>query len=105
MWRFERRTFYTGSLRVKLILACQEVQKMSLALKEPYEIGFLFIHFQTLPPSMDYKWKEIIDLISKTTNGKLEWNIKSSNMSRGERSGLTDEACINLQGPHHLAVK
>jgi hypothetical protein len=61
MWRFERRTFYTSSLRVKLILACQEVQKMSLALKEPYEIGSLFIHFQTLPPSMDYKWKAFID--------------------------------------------
>ena len=27
VWRFERRTFYIGSLRVKLVLACQEVLK------------------------------------------------------------------------------
>ena len=27
VWRFEQRTFYIGSLRVKLILACQEVLK------------------------------------------------------------------------------
>jgi hypothetical protein len=33
--RFEQRAFYIGSLKVKLILACQEVLKMSLALNEP----------------------------------------------------------------------
>jgi hypothetical protein len=27
VWRFEHRTFYIGSWRVKLILTCQEVLK------------------------------------------------------------------------------
>ena len=27
VWRFEQRTFYIGLLRVKFILACQEVLK------------------------------------------------------------------------------
>jgi hypothetical protein len=35
-WRFEQRTFYIGSWRVKLILACQDA-KMSLALHEPIQ--------------------------------------------------------------------
>ena len=30
----------------------------------------LFIHIQTLPPSMHHKWKEIIDDVYRTTNGK-----------------------------------
>ena len=38
--RFEQRTFYIGSLRVKLILACQEV-----ALNEP-KIGFSSFKFK-----------------------------------------------------------
>ena len=31
-------------------------------------IRLLFIQIQTLPPSMHHKWKEIIDIVCKTTN-------------------------------------
>ena len=30
----------------------------------------LFIQIQTLPPSMHHKWKGIIDIACKETNGK-----------------------------------
>ena len=40
VWRFEQRTIHIGSLRVKLILACQNGHTMSLAPNEPHEIGY-----------------------------------------------------------------
>ena len=42
--------------------------KMGLALNGPNRL--LFIQFQTLPPSMHHKWKEIIDSVCGTTNGR-----------------------------------
>jgi hypothetical protein len=47
-----------------LILACQEVlNEFGPCLK-------LFIQIQTLPPSMQHKWKDIYEIECKTTNGK-----------------------------------
>ena len=41
-WRFEQKTFYIGSLRVKFILAPIEFAKMSLTLNAPiYYVVFL----------------------------------------------------------------
>ena len=42
---------------------------MSLALNELYRL--LFIQFQTLPPGMHPKWKEITDFVSKTAKRKI----------------------------------
>ena len=39
VWRFKQRTFYIDTLRVKLILACQEVLKMSLTLNELKQVA------------------------------------------------------------------
>jgi hypothetical protein len=58
--RFKQRTFYIGSLRFKLILACQEVLNWvwpSMNLNT-----LLFHQIQTLPPSMHHKWKEIMNI-------------------------------------------
>jgi len=60
--------FYTGSLRVKLILACAEVLKC--AWPSMNRNMLLFNQIQTLPPSMHHKQKEIIDDVCKTTNGR-----------------------------------
>ena len=32
----------------------------------------LLVEIQILPPSMHHKWQEIIDIVCKTSNGKLE---------------------------------
>ena len=40
-WRFEQRTFYIGSWRVKLILACQEFFERTLGSKtgtDPWDL-------------------------------------------------------------------
>ena len=57
-----------NSLKVQLILACQGGAKMSPALDEPKYV--LFIQIQKLPLSMHHKWKNVIDIVCKTTNGK-----------------------------------
>ena len=44
VWKFEQRTFYISLLRVKVILACQEVHKISLALNELRYIASSFKH-------------------------------------------------------------
>ena len=46
-------------------IAISRSAKVSLALKR-----LLFVQIQTLPPSMHHMWKEIIDIVCKTTNGK-----------------------------------
>ena len=38
------------------------------------QIRLLFIQIQTLPPSMQYKCKEIIDILWKASNGKSQRN-------------------------------
>ena len=57
-----------NSLKVKLILACQGGAKMSPAPNEPKYA--LFIQIQKLPLSMHHKWKNVIDIVCKTTNGE-----------------------------------
>ena len=64
---FKRKAFYIGPLRVKLILACQECLNGFGPINQN---KLLFIHILTLLPSMQYKWKEIIDFVCKTTTGK-----------------------------------
>ena len=46
--------------------------KISLTLNEPHRL--LSIHIQTQPLSIHYKWKEIIDIVYKTTEGKVMAN-------------------------------
>ena len=54
MWRFDPRSFYVSSLRVKLILACQEVLKMSWALNEPKMGCFLLLkHYLKDAPQVE----------------------------------------------------
>jgi hypothetical protein len=69
MWRFERRrTFYIGSLRVKLVLACPRGAKMSLVF---YELKYVALHsVLKLPLRMHHKWNKIINFVCKITNGK-----------------------------------
>jgi hypothetical protein len=67
---FERRTFYIGPLRVKLILACQEV--LNWDWPSINQIKLLFIQIQPLPLNMHHKWKESIDLVYKTSDGKSQ---------------------------------
>ena len=58
-------------IRIKLILACQEVLKRdwpSMNQSRP-----LFIQIQTLNPSMRHKWKETTDIVCKTTNKISQW--------------------------------
>ena len=74
VWRFERRTFYIGPLRVELILGCPKV--LIWAWPSMNWNRLPFIQVQTLPPSMHHKWKEIIDIVCKTTNGK-SWGTNS----------------------------
>ena len=59
------------SLRAKLILACQEGPKMSLALNEPHEIGWSFFKFKHHLQACTKSGKKTIDILCKTTNGKL----------------------------------
>ena len=40
-----------------------------MALNEQNRV--LFIQIQMLPPSMQHKWEEIIEILCKTTNGKV----------------------------------
>ena len=62
------RTFYIGSLRVKLIMACQEVLNWVWLSMNPNRL--LFIQTQTLPLSIHHKWKDIMDIVCPKTNGK-----------------------------------
>jgi hypothetical protein len=50
---FEQRTFYIGSWRVKLILACQEVLKWVWPFMNRYKMSF--VQTSTLPPHMHQK--------------------------------------------------
>ena len=70
VWKFEQRTFYISLLRVKVILACQEVHKISLALNELRYIASSFKVKHSLQACTTSQ-KKIIDIICKTTNGKL----------------------------------
>ena len=63
------RTFYNVSLWVKLIVASQEVLEWVWLSRNQNRLPF--IQIQTLPPSMHHKWKELIDIVCKTTNGKF----------------------------------
>ena len=66
VWRFEWRTLYVSSLRVKLVLECQEVLKWVWPSTNPNKL--LFNQIQTLSPSTHHKWQEIVDVVCKTTN-------------------------------------
>jgi hypothetical protein len=68
VWRLKHRTFYIGSLRVKLILECLEVLKrVWLSMNRS---RLLFIEIQTLPLSRHHKWIEIVNIVCRITNGK-----------------------------------
>ena len=68
MWRFEQRTFYVDSSKVKVILVCSEVLKWIWLLMNQNRL--LVLQIQTLPLRMHLEWKEIIDIVCKTINGK-----------------------------------
>ena len=68
MWRFEWRKFCIGSLKVKLILACQE--ELNWDWPSMSRNRLLFIRIQTLHSRMQQKWIEMNDIICKTANGK-----------------------------------
>ena len=53
MWMFERRTFYIGSLRFELILACQEVLRWERPPMNRCKI--FFVQISTRTPSMHWK--------------------------------------------------
>ena len=55
VWRFEWRMFYIGLLKVRFILASQEVLKWAWPSMNGYRL--LFTQIQTLPPKMHHKWK------------------------------------------------
>ena len=44
---------------------------MSLTFNQPTQVA-PFIQIQTIPTRMHQKWKEIIDIVCKTTNGLSE---------------------------------
>jgi hypothetical protein len=56
VWRFEHRTFYIGSWRVKLVLACQEVLKWVWSSMNWYRM--FYVKTSTLPPRMHQKLTE-----------------------------------------------
>jgi len=60
------KNILSGSLRVKNILACQEVLKW--VWPSTNRNWLLFIQSQTLPPSIHHNWKEITDVVYRTTN-------------------------------------
>ena len=59
---FERRSFYINSVSFKLDLVPKSVWPTMNSNR------LLFIQIQNLPPSIHHKWKEAIDILSKTTN-------------------------------------
>jgi hypothetical protein len=75
MWRFERQIVYIGSLRVKLILACQQYAKVSLALNE---IG-----------SSSFKFKQ--NLRACSTNGKRLLILYAKQPMENQRGPTPDE--------------
>jgi hypothetical protein len=62
VWGFERRSFYMGSMRVNLILTCQEVLEMSLALNEPNEV---ILHSYTSSKHASQNGKKSLMLYAK----------------------------------------
>ena len=66
-----RKNILSVSLRAKLILACQEGPKMSSALNEPHEIGWSSFKFKHHLQACTKSGKKTIDILRKTTNGKL----------------------------------
>jgi hypothetical protein len=107
VWRFEQGTFFIGSLRVKLILACQEV--LGWVWPSMNRNGFLFVQIQTLLPlSKHPKWKEIIDIVCKQPMGnhkgsnpdkKSYWFLKKTPIST-KLLGSKDLNFVNLRVFH-----
>ena len=59
------------------------------------EYRVLSIYIQTLPPSIRHKWKEIIDIVCKTTKGKVMANqlqIKTPTELKGSLYWQTQKA-------------
>ena len=90
VWRFEQRTFYIGSLRVELVLVCQEVPKW--VWPSVNQNRLLFMQIQTLPPRMHHKWKIIINIVWKIMEDQLP--TKSPNENR-----------ITILSTQHLSLK
>lgn len=63
VWRFDWRTFYVDSWKVKIILACQEVLKRICSSMTRNRL--LFIQIPTLPSSMHHRWKELFNFFAK----------------------------------------
>ena len=57
-----------ASLRIKLILACQEVGRWVWPSMNQNRL--LFIQTQTLPPHMHHKWKDINGILCKTKTSR-----------------------------------
>lgn len=76
--RLEQRTFYSGSLRVKLtVFGMPKVAEMTVALNEPNL--FAPCSIPTLPPSIHHKWKEKIYIVCKITNRITEDHLSMKN--------------------------
>jgi hypothetical protein len=77
-----KNPFYIGSIRVKLMLACQEVLKWVCSSMSWNRL--LSMQIQRLPLSMHHEWEGIVDIVCKATNGKSEgtlhapWTLNST---------------------------
>ena len=68
VWRFEQRTFPYQFIEGQTQFGMQRGAEISLALNGPKKVALHSI--QALPLSMHHNWKEIIDFVCNTVNGK-----------------------------------
>ena len=86
VWRFEKRTFRIGSLKVKLIMAYQEFLKYVWPLM--IQTRLPFIQIQILPSGMHHKWKESSNLVGKTINLKSKHTDSQQEVPLNQRKTL-----------------
>ena len=97
VWKCDWRTFYIGSSRVKLILACQQVLKWV----HPATNQKVDLHSHssnTTSENARHTWKETIEFVCRTTNGKVKGHQLPTKVSLSW--GITLMEVYNMYGLH-----